>query len=149
MIQFIKFGIVGFTNTLIGYLVYTVSLKIFRCFRVFPQTDYFFAQLLMFLLSVLWSFYWNNKYVFVSESKRTWWKTFLKTYIAYAGTGIVLGNLLMLLWVEVLGISEVIAPLFSLVITIPLNFVINKFWSFGDGGKEGSAAAMIDKKETE
>ena len=132
MIQFIKFGIVGFTNTLIGYLVYTVSLKIFRCFRVFPQTDYFFAQLLMFLLSVLWSFYWNNKYVFVKkeEEKRNIIQALIKTYISYAFTSLILSEILLFVWVNCFHISAYLAPLISLIITVPLNYLIQKKWAF-------------------
>ncbi|MEG2931919.1 MAG: GtrA family protein [Ruthenibacterium sp.] len=28
------------------------------------------------------------------------------------------------------GVSEWIAPVINLVITIPLNFILNKFWTF-------------------
>ena len=89
------------------------------------------ASVVGFILSVLWSFYWNNRYVFASNDKNNpWWKKLLKTYLSYALTGIVLANLLLYFWVSVLGISKVIAPLLSLVITVPLNFVLNKFWAF-------------------
>ena len=64
LIQFIKFGIVGLSNTLLGYVIYVVTLRILRAAQVFPEADIFLAQLVMFLLSVLWSFYWNNRMVF-------------------------------------------------------------------------------------
>lgn len=52
-----------------------------------------------------------------------------KTYISYGGTSI-LSN--VLLWVEVafFGVSRAIAPIVNLLVTIPLNFVINKLWTF-------------------
>ena len=72
--QFIRFGLVGLSNTLIGYVIYLVSLKLFRAAGLFPGTDYYVAQGVMFVLSVLWSFYWNNKYVFKRAKVRrgTW-----------------------------------------------------------------------------
>lgn len=71
MIQFIKFGIVGFSNTVISYVLYTGGLLLFRKLRIFGSIDYLAAQLIAFVISVLWSFYWNNRYVFkVEEGKK-------------------------------------------------------------------------------
>ena len=88
------------------------------------------ANIIGFTVSVFNSYYWNNKYVFKDEGGRVWWKTFIKTYISYAGTGIILSNILLYLWIDVLGISKVVAPLINLIITVPINFVVNKFWAY-------------------
>ena len=37
LIQFIKFGIVGLSNTLLGYVIYVVTLRILRAAQVFPE----------------------------------------------------------------------------------------------------------------
>lgn len=78
------------------------------------------------------SFFWNNRYVFKKNKgeKRNIWLTLIKTILAYAGTGLFLSNILLILFVEIIGISKYIAPLINLVITIPLNFLINKYWAF-------------------
>lgn len=132
LMQFVKFGIVGLSNTLIGYLIYAISLKGLRAVNIFPKIDIYIAQLIMFLLSVLWSFYWNNKEVFKTEGEehRNIFAALLKTYISYAFTSLFLSEILLLLWVKVLFISEYIAPIINLIITVPLNFVIQKFWAF-------------------
>ena len=62
--------------------------------------------------------------------KRSWLPTLIKTFIAYGSTGIVLASVLLYVWVDILHISEYVAPLINLVITIPLNFVLNKLWAF-------------------
>lgn len=121
-IQFIKFGLVGVLNNLICYITYLCLVKF--------GIHYTPANIIGFSVSVFNSYYWNNKYVFVTEGKRAWWQTLLKTYVSYAGTGIVLSNLLLILWIEVCGIPAVVAPLINLVITIPVNFLVNKFWAF-------------------
>lgn len=120
--QFVKFCMVGALNNLIYYLCYLAFIKL--------GLHYAFANFIGFTVSVFNSYYWNNKYVFVSESKRVWWKTFIKTYISYAGTGIVLSSILLAFWVEICGVSTVIAPIIDLAITIPINFIINKFWAY-------------------
>ena len=130
--QFIKFGIVGVSNTLISYILYVVSLLIFQKLNWFGKVDYLVAQMIAFILSVLWSFYWNNKMVFKTEEgqQRNLWKALVKTYISYSFTGLFLNSALLVLWVDVLHISEFVAPIINLLISVPLNFVINKFWAF-------------------
>ena len=123
-IQFIKFGIVGFSNTVISYVTYAGLTYI--------GVPYLLASIIGFVVSVLNSFFWNTRYVFKKiegEQRNPWW-TLAKTFFAYAGTGIVLSNILLVLFVEKLGISKYIAPIISLVVSIPLNFVINKYWAY-------------------
>lgn len=130
--QFVKFGIVGLSNTVISYVIYAVSLVLFRRYWDMPEIDYFLAQLIAFVLSVLWSFYWNNRMVFCLEAgeERSWWRALIKTYISYSFTGLFLNSLLLYLWVDLLHISAFIAPIINLLVSVPVNFVINKFWAF-------------------
>ena len=121
-LQFVKFGIVGVTNSAISYFVYLILIRL--------GMHYTPANIIGFTVSVLNSFYWNNKYVFEPDAARIWWKTLLKTYISYAGTGIVLSNILLYLWIDVIGINAVVAPLINLLITVPINFFVNKFWAY-------------------
>ena len=132
LMQFVRFGIVGVSNTIISYLLYTGGLIGLRRMGLFPQWDYVLAQVIAFLLSVLWSFYWNSKKVFVKQEneERSTIKALLKTYVSYSFTGLFLSSFLLVLWIEYLGMSEFIAPLLNLIITVPLNFIINKFWTF-------------------
>ena len=85
-----------------------------------------------FVLSVLWSFYWNRKFVFRAEEGKQipWLQALIKTYISYAFTGLFLNSLLSVLWVEAVGLPKVFAPILNLIISVPLNFVMNKFWAF-------------------
>lgn len=132
LMQFVKFGVVGVTNTVISYGLYAISLYLFQSNKLFEGFDYIIAQVIAFVLSVLWSFYWNNKLVFVVEEgkKRSWLPALLKTYVSYSFTGLFLNSALLVLWVQLLGISEYIAPMINLVISVPINFLINKFWAF-------------------
>ncbi len=132
IMQFVKFGIVGVSNTLISYVLYAGSLLIFRELKLFGESDYLFAQIIAFVLSVLWSFYWNNKLVFTqgSGTQRVWWKALIKTYISYSFTGLFLNSILLVLWVQIFHISEFLAPIINLLVSVPVNFLINKFWAF-------------------
>lgn len=130
--QFIKFGIIGVSNTIIGYIIYAITLYTLQRFGWFPNLDIYISQFMMFLLSVAWSFYWNNKYVFkdTSSSKQNTFVALLKTYVSYAITSLFLSEVLLLFWVICLGINEYVAPILNLIITVPLNFIIQKYWAF-------------------
>lgn len=138
LMQFIKFGIVGLSNTLISYVLYLISLLVFQKLGILENIDYLVAQVIAFILSVLWSFYWNNKYVFGTEEneERNLVKALIKTYVSYAFTGLFLNSILSLLWVEVLHWSKLIAPVINLLVSVPLNFIINKFWAFKGNKKK-------------
>lgn len=132
MMQFVKFSIVGVSNTILSYVLYSFSLIGIRKAISGFDYDYLLATVVAFVLSVLWSFYWNNKKVFVKEEgqERSLLKSLIKTYISYSFTGLFLNSILMVLWVRVLGISEFIAPIINLLVSVPLNFIINKYWAF-------------------
>jgi Predicted membrane protein len=130
--QFVKFGIVGLSNTIISYIVYVVSLLIFRQMAILINSGYLVAQVVAFVLSVLWSFYWNNKIVFNLQEgeERSVFRALIRTFISYSFTGLFLNSILLFFWVKVVYISEFIAPIINLLVSVPLNFVINKFWAF-------------------
>ena len=130
LVQFVKFGIVGLSNTILSYLLNVGVLLLLQPYGL--SWDYIAGNVVAFILSVLWSFYWNNKYVFSVEEgqKRNLWGALLKTYVSYGFTGIVLNNVLSYLWINALSISKFVAPLLNLIISIPLNFIINKLWAF-------------------
>ena len=128
--QFVMFGIVGVSNTIISYVINILVLIMLRPFEI--AWDYVAGNIVAFVLSVLWSFYWNNRVVFIQEAgqHRSIWKTLLKAYAAYGFTGIVLNNIMSWMWIAVFSVSKYIAPLINLIISVPLNFVINKLWTF-------------------
>ena len=132
LMQFVKFGLIGVTNTVLSYTINVVALLSFQRLRMSPKYDYLIAQFVAFVISVAWSFYWNSKFVFKEEESghRVWWKALIKTYISYSFTGIFLNSVLSWLWVTLFHISKLIAPLINLVINVPVNFFINKCWAF-------------------
>lgn len=129
--QLVKFGIVGCSNTIISYAIYTFGLLGIRSVVSF-RFDYLVAQILAFVVSVFWSYIWNSRTVFtVSDGEsRSFWRSLAKTYVSYSFTGLFLSSILLWLWVNVFLVSEFLAPIINLIITVPLNFFINKYWTF-------------------
>ena len=151
--QFIKFGIVGVSNTLISEAVY--------CVLVYFDVPYLLAYFIGFLLSVLNAYYWSNKYVFKEDpgqGGRVWWKVLLKTYVAYFW-GFLVSSALLVFWVDIVRLSrdlgglaeifanygfsqfdagflgEVLAAGINMLITVPMNYFVNKFWAYRDPKK--------------
>ena len=121
LIQFIKFGAIGASNTLVSTVIYYLFIWI--------NTDlYFIGNVVGWIVSVFNSFFWNNRFVF-QNSQFKWWKKLMRTYLAYGGS-FLLGKLTLILQVRILHVSPWLAPWINMVITIPLNFVLNKFWAF-------------------
>ena len=123
-LQFIKFGIVGISNTLVAWACYYLIIWI-------NEELYMLGSVFGNVVGIANAYFWNDKYVFKSDKNDNYSKLrrLGKTYISYSGTAI-LG--MLLLWVEVrfLGISQVIAPPLNLMIITPLNYLINKYWTF-------------------
>ena len=122
--QFIKFGIVGLSNTIISLGVYEVCLYL--------GVHYLPADALGLVISVINAYYWNNRVVFGDGQKKPFGhhvRMYFKSLAAYGGA-FVLNQLLLVLWVEIVGVPERLAPFINLVITIPLNFLVNKYWTF-------------------
>lgn len=131
LMQFVKFGIVGVSNTVVSYVIYVIFLLLFQKGKILAGIDYLVAQFIAFLLSVLWSFYWNRKYVFRADHEQvTWLRALLKTYLSYAFTGLFLNSVLSILWVQYLEIPKLVAPVANLLLSVPINFLLNKFWAF-------------------
>lgn len=116
--QFVKFCIVGISNT-------AISLAIYYIFVLVNKELYILGNVCGFIVSVLNSYFWNSRFVFKKRDEKG--KTLVKTFLAY-GTNLLVGTGMLYLLINALKLSEYIAPLINLVVTIPLNFVLNKFW---------------------
>lgn len=144
-VQFVKFCVIGVSNTLISYALNVMTLWLLKPLEL--SWDYYVGNFVGFVLSVLWSFYWNNRLVFTLENgqKRDVGKALLKTYLAYSVSGIFITNIGSYVWIEIFGISKLVAPVLNLIISVPINFVINKFWAFRPD--EGISSTAEGKEE--
>ncbi len=124
--QFIKFCLVGISNTLISWAFYYLFLWI-------DERLYMVGGVVGGIVSIANAFFWNDRFVFKNTDNH--WKSRLKrlgkTYISYGGTTI-LGMAILWMEVNLFRMNKAILPILNLAITIPLNFVINKLWTFNN-----------------
>ena len=111
------------------------------------------ASFIGFSISTVNAFYWNKRYVFTQGTVQGTLKQFGRTYLAYLGSYL-LSAFLLFFWIDLLQISnwmewpanwcmqhdligfdqvfwgKAVAAFLNLLITVPLNFFVNKYWAF-------------------
>ncbi len=142
--QFLRFGLVGVSNTLIAYAVEMFCYYVLFTDPAWEQPSFvpaipwrvLWTNVLAFVISVTNSYFWNSRYVFrnggVRRTPRQHAAAYLKTVACYALTGLALAP-----WLKSLLSAKPspawpywLASVSTLAVTIPLNFVMNKFWAF-------------------
>lgn len=116
--QFFKFGIVGFINTILTFLIYTFFWKL---------TSPTIAMAIGYGLTTLLGLTINKKWVFKTSGNVT--KTAIKYYLTYIFTWCLTVLLTFLLSVHT-SINAEIIPILTLVVTVPVNFILSKLWVF-------------------
>ena len=120
LIQFVRFGIVGISNTLLTALMIWILLKVLH------YSDYF-SNIVGYIVGLVNSFIWNRKWTFDSKTKvtDTLYKFILTFGVSYLFQ---LGNLYILL--RYTSIDSYISQLLSIVVYTGINFVLNKIYTF-------------------
>ena len=132
MIQVILFAAVGISSGIVNLGVYNIVLLLLQQLGIFSGFDFLIAQFFGFLISVGWCFWFNRAYVFTSAAERAvpWQQALVKVYLTYAVTGIGLSSLLSLFWVYIFDIPREILTVLNDTLCFPVNFLLNKYWSF-------------------
>ncbi len=120
MVQFVKFGIVGVSNTLLSFAIYTVLLKGFGVW-------YIAASAIGFVVGAVNGFLLNRKWTFAghvgdSLTPVRW------GVVQSCGLGLNLG--LLYLAVDAAGIDELVGQAFATVIVTVITFFVNRAWTF-------------------
>lgn len=123
--QFLKFGLIGALNTVLSYLITNAC---YYGLRLHEQL----CNLITFLITVLISYLLNSRFVFRKEDGEgeIWYKSLAKVYASYAITELALVGILLFVQERLFGIPHFIATFLNLCLTVPLNFLLNKFWAY-------------------
>lgn len=132
LVQFVKFGMVGVSNTLLSLLVTYLVMAVFK--YLFSADNIWvldIATTVGYIAGVCNSYFWNKRYVFQDGKETDSKKAFSKMFVCYGVTYLV-SMFLMNILVNTFHVPSIIAPIPRLLLTIPLNFVANKLWTFKD-----------------
>jgi putative flippase GtrA len=112
--QVLLFLIVGFTNTILSYVIYLGLLQIWH---------YAWAFTGAFVLGLIYTGLLNIRVTFARQPT----VAACVVFSAYYGLYYVFALLLLRLFVEGFGIDEHYAPVLMLPIVVPINFVMTRF----------------------
>ena len=120
VVQFVKFGIVGVSNTLIAFAVYTLLLKVFGVWYVAASGIGFAVGAVNgFLLNRRWTF---RGHVGDALTPVRW------AIVQTCGLGLNLG--LVYLFVHDAGMDKLVGQIPTTAIVTVLTFVANRAWTF-------------------
>lgn len=134
LIQFIKFGLVGVSNTLLSLAVSYAVMGLLYWLLDVPMTAMWSANVgtvLGYVAGVCNSYFWNSRYVFKDGREQDGRKAFAKMFLCY-GVTFLLSLGIVNVCNNILHIPAWLTPPLRLIITVPLNFIANKLWAFKD-----------------
>ena len=127
--QFIKFAVVGVINTSIHTLIFNIASVL--------GFHYLISQTLGYLISSINGFLMNYKLVFKADNADK--RTIMRYYATYTMSFIIM-LVMSYIYVDLLGLNPMIdffsivtvkvLPLLTLVVTVPFNFILSKYWVY-------------------
>jgi putative flippase GtrA len=119
--QFVKFGLVGLSSTVIDWGIYLILTRFLGVF-------YLMAKILSFSIAVINSYIWNRRWTFRSNDPAKL-RQFIK-FLTISLVGLVLNSLIMYLAVEHLKLADIYGLVLATAIVTIWNFLANKFYTF-------------------
>lgn len=128
LFQFFKFGVVGGSGVLVNLAVFNLTLLLWHALRGgTPLAADYTANGAGFVVSVLSNYYLNRRWTFRSSGNvgRELPRFVVVSLIAYGG------NLAVFSVCRTqLHIGPNLSQLIAIAFVMPINFVVNKLWSF-------------------
>jgi putative flippase GtrA len=121
-VQLFKFGLVGATG-------YAVNLAVFALLTQALDVHHIAAAIAAFCVAVTNNFWWNRHWTFQARAGHPGFQAARFFAVSVAGLGF---NLLVLeLLISSAGLEEVPAQAIAVALSMPVNFIGNKLWTFG------------------
>jgi putative flippase GtrA len=120
VVQFVKFGLVGLSNTLITFIVYTLLLKAFG-------VPYLLASAVGFIVGATNGFLLNRRWTFREHVGDA--LTPVRWAIVQGG-GLAVNEGLLYLLVHDAHLDELLAQAFATIVVTVTTFAVNRAWTF-------------------
>jgi putative flippase GtrA len=118
--QFVKFGIVGISNTLLTFAVYTLLLKVFGVW-------YLAASAIGFVAGAVNGFMWNRRWTFREHVGDA--LTPVRWFVVQ-GCGLALNLGLVYAFVDGAGLDKLLGQACATAIVTVVTFFVNRAWTF-------------------
>ena len=117
-VQFLKFGIVGLSNSIITFVVYSIL--------VFCGSNYIVANVIGYCAGVVNSYIWNSKFVFKRQQSKVLFTKFIIVNIITLG----INTMTIFILIDKLYYGKYVSQLLTIFISMIINYTLNKFWTF-------------------
>jgi putative flippase GtrA len=134
ILQFVKFGIVGVSNTLISFAVYTLLLKGFGVW-------YVAASGIGFAVGAVNGFLWNRAWTFRGHVGDA--LTPVRWFVVQS-CGLLLDLGLVYVFVDGVGLDELVGQAMTTAIVTVLTFFVNRAWTFRGHTPAALAETSLD-----
>jgi putative flippase GtrA len=120
LVQLVKFGIVGISNTLLSFAVYTLLLKVFGVW-------YIAASAIGFIAGATNGFLWNRAWTFRGHVGDALTPV---RWMVVQGTGLFANLGLIYMFVSGAGLDKLLGQACATAIVTVLTFLANRAWTF-------------------
>jgi putative flippase GtrA len=120
LIQFAKFGIVGVSNTVLAFAVYTLLLKVFGVW-------YLASSAIGFVLGAVNSFLLNRRWTFHGHVGDAFTPV---RWSVVQGGGLGVNEGLLYVFVHGAGLDKLLGQAFATAVVTVLTFAANRAWTF-------------------
>jgi putative flippase GtrA len=117
-VSVLRFGVVGVSNTVLGYTVFRGA------HRVFPAAA---SQGLSYLVGMLWSYYWNRRWTFKSQGNVA---SEAARFFSLQVSFLLLSAALLGVLVDHLHENPTLSWISTAALCTLLNFFASRFWAF-------------------
>jgi len=117
--RFLKFAIVGVSNTAISFLVYVVLVKL--------SLYYILASIISYIAGILNSYILNTAFVFKEKKTKKNLFMFSSVYLS----ALLINLSLLYIMVGVFGIGPITGQILVTGIVMIYNYIMQKKWTFG------------------
>lgn len=122
MKQLIKYGFWGVISTGINLLLFYLFIKI--------KIPYIAANVVSYIIAVIASYFFNNKYVFDAHESDAKESTKQIKYFAMRGISVAVDSALLAFLHELCGLNLVLSKVLDSIIIIGATYILSKFWIF-------------------
>jgi putative flippase GtrA len=130
ILQFVKFGIVGVSNTLISFAVYILLLKVFGMW-------YVAASAIGFAVGAVNGFLWNRAWTFRGHVGDA--LTPVRWFVVQS-CGLLVDLGLVYVLVDGVGLDKLVGQAATTAIVTMLTFFVNRAWTF----REHASGALVE-----
>jgi putative flippase GtrA len=133
-VQFVKFGIVGVSNTLLTFLVYTLLLKVFGVW-------YLAASAIGFIVGATNGFLLNRRWTFAGHVGDALTPV---RYVVVQGGGLALNEVMLFVFVHEAKLDKLLAQALATAMVTVSTFFANRAWTFRMHPQAEAPVAVAD-----